>query len=54
MKRQKVKIYERSGDKVKIYNGHMGTFVWESEEYYEDAKDLAKKDEKPSKCLDSK
>ena len=53
MKRQKVKIYERSGDKVKVYNGHLGVLIWESAEHYEDAA-AAEKDKKPSKCLDSK
>ena len=36
MKKIKTKIYERKNGQVKIYNGHMGTFAWETEEAYED------------------
>ena len=39
MKKIKTKIYERKDGQVKIFNGHMGTFVWEKEEAYEDLKE---------------
>jgi len=51
MKKEKVKIYEKRGDEVKVYNGHMVAVV--NAEHYEDVT-AAEKDKKPSKCLDSK
>jgi hypothetical protein len=56
MKREKAKIYEKKGNQVKVYNGHMGVLVWESAEYYEDedAAIAAKKTKISQKRLDSK
>lgn len=47
----KTKIYERKNGLVKIYNGHVGTFVWENEECYEDEKE-SHNDEKDKELPD--
>ena len=44
MKQEKPKIYERKDGMVKIYNGHLGTFVWEKEEPYNKQKAEANPD----------
>jgi len=52
MKKNKVKIYERKDGMVKVYNGHLGTFVWEKQEFHEEERGAVKSEGgKLKKCL---
>lgn len=42
----KTKIYDRKDGLVKIYNGHLGTFVWEDEKNYEQKGDQNERENK--------
>tara|TARA_Y100000004_G_C8943312_1_gene425098 strand:+ start:160 stop:312 length:153 start_codon:yes stop_codon:yes gene_type:complete len=46
VKEEKPKIYERKDGMVKIYNGHLGTFVWEKEETYKKQKESKPEEKK--------